>query len=114
MTTLFDKYIELQSQIIKQYHFYIGELRNVKFYDEVVGDVDEFIDDLQDVSITNRYGTNVDLRILEISLEKGILVAEYEEPSNQYWVTLTSLMDIHQMIYIVISLENIYNEKLLN
>jgi hypothetical protein len=101
MKTLRQQHEELNNKVNEQYDILIDKVGGINFYDVCENEEDEDLSDYENVSIINRNGNSMDVRVLEISKNSGVYVAKDEDESQRFWIGLNELGSLYDKITIV-------------
>lgn len=107
MKTLREQLENLDRATNDKYRELVDEIKGATFYEEETEEFDEDLTDCPVVTIISRSGENVDVKVLEISKNSGIYVAEDDNDFNKFWIGLNDLSSLYDKITIVELLENI-------
>jgi len=104
MRTLRQQYQDLNTSVNEMYSELVNKIKGVSYFDETDEDYED-LSDCENVSMINRNGDNIDVRVLEISKNSGIYVAKDEDESQRFWIGLNDLSSLYDKITIVELLE---------
>lgn len=106
MKTLREQLQDLDRATSNKYRELIDEIRGVTLYQEETDEFDEDLTDCTIVTTITRRGENLDVKVLEISKNSGVFVANDQDDSQRFWIGLNDLSSLQDKITIVELLED--------